>query len=197
MNTHFKKLDTISFPAFQGAMVNMMPIIVGDKASLPEHLQGYQALIDKSSLKQGSLAYLTVRESVTDGKQSQGRGGIHVEAPKMNCWGGGSWGGSFIDKGIYMASNDGACNLWDERIEDRDKFGGCTPYSEPQRMQANRMYWMTDRTPHESLRSQAGFKRQFFRLVSDEISVWYSQHNTVNPKGILPSCEIVHHNKFH
>jgi hypothetical protein len=29
-------------------------------------------------------------------------------------------------------------------------------------------------------------KRQFFRLVSDEITVWYAAHSTRNPLGVAP-----------
>lgn len=194
---NFQKLNTINFPQFQNINVNMMPIIVGDVNSLPQELRGYQKIINQTRLKKGDIAYLTVRESICNGTVSQSRGGIHVEAPKMKCWGGGTWGGNGFDEGVYLASNDGACNLWNEFIEERDEFGACSPKTEPERMQANTLYWMTDRTPHEALISEKGFKRQFFRLVADNISIWYSQHNTPNPFGIKPNCEIVHHNKFH
>ncbi len=194
---NYQTLNKIQFPTFQGIMVNMMPIIVGDLSKLPKELHGYQQLIEQTRLEKGSLAYLTVRESVIQGQRSQGRGGIHVEAPKLNCWGGGNWGGCIDNKGIYMASNDGACNIWNEYIEDRDQFGACTPTTQPEKMLANTLYWLTDKTPHEALPSEDGFERQFFRLVSDEVSLWYSQHNTPNPLGVLPACQIVHHNKFH
>lgn len=197
MQKNFKELGLVSFPKYQGIMVNMMPIIVGDVNTLPDNLKGYQKIIAKSDLKIGSVGYLTVRESIIQKGQSQGRGGIHVEAPKLNAWGGGGWGSIEEDKGIYMASNDGACNIWDEMVEERDEFGACVPKGNPKKMNAGSLYWMTDKTPHEALVSEVGFKRQFFRLVSEDVSLWFSQHNTPNPKGIIPSCKIVDYNKFH
>lgn len=192
-----KEIQSVSFPNFKGIMINMMPIIVGDEQSLPENIKPYQEMINSTSLKQGDIAYLTIRESVIGKNQSQGRGGIHVEAPKLNAWGGGGWGGLSLDKGIYMASNDGACRAWNEIVEERDLHGGCKPLTDNIiKMKPSTLYWMTDKTPHESLVSQENFKRQFFRLVSDEISLWFAQHNTPNPLGILPNCPITQVNKF-
>lgn len=196
MSTFFKESGLANFPKFSGAMINMMPVIVGDIDSLPSELQAYDSLINMTGLKKGSLAYLTIRESLISSDMPQSRGGIHVEAP-LNCsWGGGAWGGISADKGVYMASTDGACNVWDEFIEERDAHGGCSPKTIGLKMKPSTLYWMTDRTPHQALSSEIGTKRQFFRLVSDEISVWYSQHNTKNPTGVVPNCEIVDFNKF-
>ena len=57
---------------------------------------------------------------------------------------------------------------------------------------------MTDCTPHESLPLKAGTSRQYFRLVTSDVSVWYADHSTPNPLGIVPEEEvkIVHGNKF-
>lgn len=196
MTQFYKEIGHVAFPSFQGTMVNMMPVIVGDIDSLPEELRCYFDMINATKLKQGSLAYLTVRESVIRDTLLQSRGGIHVEAPKMNAWGGGAWGGLSFDKGVYMASTDGACEVWDELALDRDHQGACAVRSEPSKMKASTLYWITDKTPHAALPSEQGSKRQFFRVVSDEVSLWYSQHNTRNPRGILPNCEIVDYNKF-
>ena len=53
-------------------------------------------------------------------------------------------------------------------------------------LDAGQLVWMTDRTPHESMPLKAGTYRQYFRLVTSEISVWYKEHNTPNPLGVLP-----------
>jgi len=66
-------------------------------------------------------------------------------------------------------------------------------------LEANRMYWMTDRTPHESLPLRRGAYRQFFRLVMSDVSLWYEDHSTPNPKGVKPDAritKIVRGNKF-
>ena len=42
------------------------------------------------------------------------------------------------------------------------------------------------------------FRRQYFRLVTSEVSVWYEEHSTPNPIGIKPpdSVKIIKGNKF-
>lgn len=59
------------------------------------------------------------------------------------------------------------------------------------------IYWMTDRTPHESLPLQAGTLRQYFRLVTSKVSLWYAEHSTANPKVPLPEgITLIEGNKF-
>ena len=43
-----------------------------------------------------------------------------------------------------------------------------------------------DRTPHESLPLPQSGCRQFFRLVTSEVSLWYADHSTPNPLGVQP-----------
>jgi hypothetical protein len=71
-------------------------------------------------------------------------------------------------------------------------------------VQANKLYWLTDRTPHESLPVAAPVtdpaamyvSRQFFRMVVGKISVWYDKHNTRNPYGLMPDAPISFSDKF-
>ena len=65
-------------------------------------------------------------------------------------------------------------------------------------MQPNTMYWFTDRTPHESLPLKEDTYRQFFRVVTSNISVWFEDHSTKNPLGITPpeSVTILKGDKF-
>ena len=61
------------------------------------------------------------------------------------------------------------------------------------------MYWITDRTPHESLPMRNEQYRQFFRIVTSEVSFWYKYHSTPNPLGVVPDpaiTKIVAGNKF-
>merc|ERR1712223_684671 len=53
-----------------------------------------------------------------------------------------------------------------------------------------RLYWLTDRTPHESLPLKTGAFRQFFRLVTSQVSLWYADHSTPNPLGVKPDPAI-------
>merc|ERR1712107_790288 len=55
------------------------------------------------------------------------------------------------------------------------------------------------RTPHESLPLKTGAFRQFFRLVTSQVSLWYADHSTPNPLGVKPDpaiTKIVRGNKF-
>ena len=66
----------------------------------------------------------------------------------------------------------------------------------PVSMQAGELYWITDRTPHESRPLPNGGHRKYFRLVTGDIGAWYQAHSTPNPNGIQPAAPIVTHNKF-
>lgn len=63
-------------------------------------------------------------------------------------------------------------------------------------MEPNKLYWITDKTPHESCLVTERVYRQFFRLVVGPIGVWYSKHNTPNPFGVMPDAPISDENKF-
>ena len=57
-------------------------------------------------------------------------------------------------------------------------------------MDANTLYWITDRTPHESLPLTAGTYRQYVRVVTSEVSLWFEEHSTKNPLGVVPDPSI-------
>jgi hypothetical protein len=86
-------------------------------------------------------------------------------------------------------------------IEDVGVLGDCEQYREllgnsGVTMQANRLYWITDQTPHESLPVEERVYRQFFRLVTSDVSLWYEAHSDYNPLGTMPTCPIVSDSKF-
>jgi len=133
-------------------------------------------------------------------------------------WGGGrSNPGTLRDGGIYMASNVAdSCVIWDMRLGGSQIgfMGDCqdTVEWEIERLTehlkgfsesdirtslgANELWWITDRTPHESQRLKQGTKRQFFRLVTNQVSVWFQKHSTPNPLGIEPDCHVSNTDKF-
>ena len=49
---------------------------------------------------------------------------------------------------------------------------------------------MSDVTPHESVPFAEAAHRQYFRVVTSSVSVWYSKHSTANPLGITPDLSI-------
>ena len=121
---------------------------------------------------------------------------------KPSCWGGGYGYGGYpyaeLVGGIFMASNvDNSCGVWDCQIINDELIGELgdiehlrdfLPNSEV--MIKNELYWLTDRTPHESLPLGLGTYRQFFRLVTSQVSLWYEDHSTKNPLGVVPDPKI-------
>jgi hypothetical protein len=63
-------------------------------------------------------------------------------------------------------------------------------------LKKNEIVWLTDRTPHESLPVKKDCFRQFFRLVTSDVTLWYSKHSTPSPFGILPGAKVVDFDKF-
>lgn len=220
------KVTDLEFPPPRGININMMPFIVGDRKSLPEELAGYWPMIEacersgKTSNRQ--VGYLTISEGVVEAGKSQRRGGVHTD---MTCvrrlrewspaqereptelsyftWG---WGrvsdGQFLG-GIYMASNlDDTCAVWDTKVEEMGLRGDVehlrAHLGTGVHMKAGELWWMTDRTPHESLPLQSQAHRQYFRYVTSGISAWYEAHSTKNPLGVVPSANvrILRENKF-
>ena len=49
-----------------------------------------------------------------------------------------------------------------------------------------KMYWLTDRTPHQLIPLKRGSYVQEFRLVTSEVGVWYENEWTKNPLGVQP-----------
>jgi len=202
----YEKIGPIVFPPPIGIVVNMMPI---SRERFPSELAAYRPLVDDCGFD--GVQYLTVHESVVRQGDTQRRPGIHTDGTKILCWGGGGWGGGSPSPapapkpapkpkrtaGIYMASTDGRCNVWGSMVYDVDTHGKvlCDLGAPDQRLPGT-LYWMTDRTPHESLPSERTGWRQFFRLVSGEVSTWYSRHSTPNPLGLLPTCRIDDSDKF-
>jgi len=66
----------------------------------------------------------------------------------------------------------------------------------PISLQKGELYWITDRTPHESVPLKHSQSRSFFRLVTSGIDMWYSKHSTPNPLGTQPAAHVVTHDKF-
>eukprot|EP01083_Nonionella_stella_P063045 163872_1 len=114
--------------------------------------------------------------------------------------------------GIYMASSvENSCAVWDCKIvkyKGKEALGHLGNIEHLRRhlpgdrrwvMDENCIYWLTDRTPHESLPMEKTGCRQFFRLVTHNVSVWYEQHNTKNPNGVVPDkrfTRIIKKSKF-
>ncbi|KAI8897820.1 hypothetical protein BC833DRAFT_620883 [Globomyces pollinis-pini] len=169
----------------------------------------------------GEVCYLTIHESYVEPEESHRRGGLHTESPGKFRMGKGEhesidhfmWGRGFIEGnklsgGIYMASNiSDSCRVWDAQIQEVDSQSAIGKLGNIEHLRgllgpdyisvpANTLLWITDMTPHESVPLKERTFRQYFRLVTNEISGWFEEHSTPNPMGIKPNAPIIKGNKF-
>jgi hypothetical protein len=216
---NYERITDVSFPESQDILVNMMPFVMGEPDSLPLELCHYQPLIDACQIEEeelGKVGYLTVTETEVEAGTSQRRGGAHTERHPSASWGGGGWGkgrwggggwgkGIYAGRrygGIYLASNmENTTAIWDARIEEPGEGGDVEhiieDLGEPSVLGANELLWMTDATPHASLPVPRSGKRQFFRVVTSAVDLWFADHSTANPNVPLPeTVKQIHGNKF-
>lgn len=205
----------VEFPKFQGIDINMMPFVMGDRKSLPEEYHSYWPMIQQcvSDVQRGEIGYLTLQESDVAAGASQRRPGLHLEAPgwiksgggavmeTLQHWGGGHHDEDMIEGGLFTASTVGhSCRAWNMKIEDAEDVVGPLGNAEHLRelleeeaatfLSESTLYWMTDCTPHESMPLPDGTRRQYFRLVTSAVSIWYAKHSTANPLGIMPNPNV-------
>ena len=196
-----------TFPRFKGININMMPFILNDLTTLPTKFRTYDNMIKKCMglvtnhrKDKNCVAYLTITETKVEKGKTQRRPGLHVEKPhsipiKINMFDS-MFGGSFMDGGIFMASNlDSTCRIWNAQVEShaigwegdveylRDHLDDvcrqntshtprCRATKSRILTKANHVYWITDKTPHEAVPLSSSRKRQFFRLVVGPLSTW-------------------------
>ena len=206
--SHLLRIGIVDFPAFAGININMMPFVIGEKASLPQSYEQYWPLIQACHIEkdeEGRIGYLSIMESVVQCGTSQRRPGIHTDGHGSSAWG---WGrGAVSDngrvRGLYMASNTAqSCRAWNYPVEAPGDAGDCESLrdileqSTATYMDANTIYWMTDKCPHESLPVMSTAQRQWFRVVTHAVDVWYAYHSTPNSLGVLPNGKIIYGDKF-
>lgn len=206
--------ERVVFPEPRGININMMPFVLGDIQSLPEAYQHYWPLIEHCSIPSREMqhvCYLTIQEGVVPAGESQRRSGVHIESPGALKMGGEhnisryNWGcgtiirdESEVEGGIYMASTvPKSCRIWNMRIREPakavDQYGGLEHMrdilGEGEFMEPCKMYWLTDATPHESVPLEQETYRQFFRVVTSELSMWYREHSTANDKVTIDEAK--------
>ena len=174
------------------------------------------------STEKAKVCYLTVSESFVLAHHTQRQKGLHIEAPMevvvrsdscssmtdegivLHDWGmGHAVTPDQLHGGIYMASTmDDTTGVWniflDQSCHVQPLNGGIEylrPFLGPchHRLQAGQLCWMTDRTPHEAWPQPKRGYRQFFRLVTSDISVWSATLCTPNPLVTVPNhVQVIH-----
>eukprot|EP00732_Lithocolla_globosa_P005773 Lithocolla_globosa_v1_NODE_6216_length_1121_cov_10.208255.p1 type:complete len:320 gc:universal NODE_6216_length_1121_cov_10.208255:976-17(-) len=139
------------------------------------------------------------------------RAWMDLHSPQLHSlshWGTGYLLHNNMQGGIYMASNvPYSTRVYPTTIRqdctdqvgshgDLEHFRWCL--GKGYHLPANVMVWMTDRTPHESLPMSKPTYRQYFRLVTSDVGMWYEDHSTKNRLGIVPPehVKIVKGDKF-
>eukprot|EP00492_Amphilonche_elongata_P003983 TRINITY_DN4376_c0_g1_i2.p1 TRINITY_DN4376_c0_g1~~TRINITY_DN4376_c0_g1_i2.p1 ORF type:complete len:174 (+),score=8.89 TRINITY_DN4376_c0_g1_i2:48-569(+) len=167
----------------------MMPFRWLEKESLPKEYHGYWPMLlqckQYSNSPPNSVCYLTIHESEVSANSSQRRPGLHIDRPGGLSIGGGNWIEVYwgdgersarmgLEGGIFMANTvRGSCEVWDTCISSPMKCvwkhgdiehlrQRCFLNVKSEKLLANTLYWMTDRTPHESVPMKKGTYRQFF-----------------------------------
>lgn len=198
-----KDRGVVEFPEFRGVNANMMPVRMGDWGTVPEAFRQYVPMMLRCKFDEGEVVYLTINESVVGARETQRRAGIHTDATASIGWGGSPWGGTNLGgwghcEGIYIANTDGDCEAWAADAMTDDEHGTVPrPVGEPMRLEANELYRISDRTPHQALPASETHERQFFRFVSPLIGAWWAKHSTENPMVAVPShIPVFEHSKF-
>jgi hypothetical protein len=202
--------------SFKEYRINMMPFILNESLdTLPEECKRYKDIILRclyeTPTEKDRVCYLTIEESYVKKGTTQRRPGLHTETIGMSKNSGfgtyyhypPSWGGAY--GGIFLASNIGNSTRVYNAYVDDTVIGTLGDIEHLRKtldknfdksiMEPNSLYWLTDRTPHEALPIQEDSFRQFFRLVTSDVSLWYSKHSTWNPL-CAPAAEIVDIDKF-
>jgi len=120
-----------------------------------------------------------------------------------------SMGPGTYQGGLFMASTtSGTCRLWDATLRASGLVGRLGDVEHLRHalcarvpcwtMQAKELFWLRDDTPHESCAPPDDGFRQYFRLVTSDIALWYAAHSTANPLGIEPpsTVQIISGSKF-
>jgi len=171
----------------------------------------------KSHAQKPEVWYLTIQEGLVPKGTTQRRPGLHIDGGGLVLKEGGRWSAEWLNwgevfeeftGGIYMASNvSNTCKVWNVRVKDQPEVCGPNGSLEHLReimpegrlLEEGELVWITDTTPHESVPLDEEVRRQFIRVVTKSVSVWYEQHSTKNPKGVVPDpavTAIVAHDKF-
>ncbi|EQC33043.1 hypothetical protein SDRG_09563 [Saprolegnia diclina VS20] len=172
------------------------------------YLTVHEGYVDAGTSQRRGGLHIEAPNAKRGGFANANAGGGAVECTvEPIYWGDGSCVENEISGGIFIASRVAdACEVWNCTIRDKDEvvgpFGGIERLRgvlrdcESVKLDAYELLWLTDRTPHESLPLPTRTYRQFFRLVTSNVSLWFADHSTANSLGCVPIARVVHGNKF-
>lgn len=189
MESKIERLCDVTFPAFSGMRIMMMPFVIGEPDTVPA---AYRALVRsvEPSAQAGRTAYLTIDERDIPAGQTHRRPGRHVDG--HGSWGGG--GGPWSARGMVLAASELGCVAWPGTFDgEPGPDGECDhlPVSgEPVPLLANTAYLCSPMMVHEALPFATATRRQFFRLSHPNTAPWFEGY-TPSPVGVMPTGPIM------
>lgn len=209
----FREIKEIQLPAPTNLRVMMLPVIIGDAASVPDLVAHWkQQFIEISNMADtslhGKVGYLTIDEKKVKPKSTHRRGGLHVDGVHqggVGGWGGGNTGASHgsVGNGMLTVSNPAGCRAWSKdkvygwpgMEGECDHLSDQFPDEEAVLFKPNMVYWVDGLCVHESMPQAVETMRQFVRLSLPSEGPWFEGY-TVNPLGIKPTGPILPRREF-
>lgn len=203
----FQEKYALKLPEFTGMRVMMMPVLIGDSASLPEFLADWRKTFEEVSAMadesvHGQVGYITIDEKTVGGGATHRRAGAHVDGVyqgSVGGWGGGRTGGGWggVGNGMLTVSNITGCRAWNKTMQGWPGWEGeCDhlldqlPEAEAVVFKPNVVYWLDGLCVHESIPQPKVVDRQFVRLSLPSEGPWFEGY-TENPMGIKPTGPIL------
>jgi len=196
----FHKVGNVQLPRFSGTRVMMLPIIIGERKSMPDFVSHYSwtawrlaQMADVEHL--GKVGYLTIDEKPVEEWKTHRRAGMHVDGGMNAAWGGSQrpWASA---TGMLTVSSHHGCVAWAQDFDGEiGEEGSCehlrNQLSSPGTLfGAGEVYWCDGLCVHESIPQPIPVKRQFVRLSLPSTAPWYEGY-TENPLGVQPTGPIL------
>ncbi len=204
----FRKLGSVKLPNFNGDRIMMMPVLIGDKSSLPESIDRWiptiTSLFEHFPKHGGKVGYVTIDEKYIPPGSTHRRRGLHVDGVYKGGaggWGGGGGAWASQSNGMVLVSNPAGCRAWNQEFEGTPgDEGECDHLSdqldgEGMILEPGVAYWCGGFCVYESMPQTSSVKRQLLRLSLPSTAPWFEGY-TKNPLGVEPSGPILPRRDF-
>lgn len=200
----FERRGIVRLPDPQGTRIMMMPIVLGDVASVPDAYKDWHAvllaLFETAAQHNGQVGYLTIDEKLVEAAETHRRAGLHVDGVhngSTGAWGGGGGGWGSVGNGMLTVASHVGCQAWNQEFEGlTDNEGGCEHLRSQCRDEnkavfgPGEVFWLDGLCVHESIKQPRPVFRQFLRLSMPSCAPWFDGY-TVNPLGVQPTGPIL------
>lgn len=195
----------VELPDFSGILVMMMPVVLGDMASVPDNVAPYRDMLsDLFDIggHHGEIGYLTIDEREVRRGETHRRAGLHVDGVyngSAGGWGGGAPGGGWgsVGNGMLTVSSHAMCRVFNKDFVGWPGMEGeCDHLVDQCDAEAQiilgpgEVHWLDGLCVHESMPAPETVKRQFVRLSMPSEAPWFEGY-TKNALGVMPTGPIL------